>query len=550
MDALSSFSVGKPHVLFAIFLILPALIFVIAKIRKFEKSISAQENKNAFKSLKLSLTLRTLFRCLAWIASVLAFAEISFGSKKIPVHKSGSNVTFVFDISYSMLAKDAPSRLSRLDAVKIYASSLVENLSSTSFSAVLAKGDGFAAVSETEDKNAMLNLIENLSPHLMTSQGSSLARGIETAITSLPSHSAKSQYIWVFTDGDETDNLLEKSLDKTHRFGIPVTFVGFGSEKESEIIAGDGKTKVNTALRANRLKKICEASNEKSGRVHTMSKEKASYVDSQSQSSAWQLMSQIKQKNNDGEENTLSYEIQNVRRHSFFLLFAVIFLMLSFIVGELKISPILNKKNTGKKSAFLILNFSLLLSLLSCSSERKELLEGSWAWYEGKYTAATADFLNVVQDTSEDSLSHEYAIFDLSTTYLALGESEAALDRLSEIRLESEDLPKELRSAAFYNMGMIYARRSDYNKAAQFFKKAILANQKNMNAKINLELCEREIVQKQANEAQAQMQGVNEEKQKHPDMKNEIFNLIRENEGKKWRNMSDGGEKNNDVIDY
>ena len=46
------------------------------------------------------------------------------------------------------------------------------------------------------------------------------------------------------------------------------------------------------------------------------------------------------------------------------------------------------------------------------------------------------------------------------------------------------------------------------------------------------------------------MQGVNEEKQTDPDMKNEIFNLIRENEGKKWRNMSDGGEKNDDVLDY
>ncbi len=550
MEALSSFSVGKPHVLFAIFLFLPALIFVIAKIRKIEKSLAAQENKNAFVSLKISLFLRTFFRSLAWIASVLALAEISFGSKKIPVHKSGSNVTFVFDISYSMLAKDAPSRLSRLDAVKIYATSLVENLSSASFSAVLAKGDGFTAISESEDKNAMLNLIDNLSPHMMTSAGSSLAKGIEAAINTVPSHSAKSQYIWVFTDGDETDNLLEKSLEKTHKHGIPVTFVGFGSEKETEIIAGDGKTRVKTALRANRLKKICETSNEKSGSIHIMSKEKASYMDSQSQSSAWQLMSQIRQKNHDEEENTLSYEIQNVKRHSFFLLFAVIFLILSFITGELKLTPILTKKNTGKKSAFLILNFTMLFSLLSCSSERKQILEGSWAWYEGKYTAATADFLNVVQDTEEDSLSHEYALFGLSTTYLALGESEAAFDRLSEIRVENEDLPKELRSSAFYNIGMIYARRSDYNRASQFFKKAILANQKNLNAKINLELCEREIVQKQANEAQAQMQGVNEEKQKHHDMKNEIFNLIRENEGKKWRNMGDGDEKNNDVIDY
>ena len=178
MTDLASFSIGRPQILIAIFAIFPAIFFIFQKFRKIEKAFSDSKNQRILSSLKISIFLRTIFRAFAWIFAVLAFSEISFGSKKIPVQKSGSSVTFIFDISYSMLARDAPSNLTRLDAVKIYASSLLENLSSSSFSAVLAKGEGFTAVPETEDKSAMLNLIENLSPKLMTSGGSSLSKGI------------------------------------------------------------------------------------------------------------------------------------------------------------------------------------------------------------------------------------------------------------------------------------------------------------------------------------------------------------------------------------
>ena len=194
--------------------------------------------------------------------------------------------------------------------------------------------------------------------------------------------------------------------------------------------------------------------------------------------------------------------------------------------------------------------FALSIAFTSCKSDKREILEGTWKWYEGKYTGATADFLNVVQGSEEDSLSHAYALFDLSATYLALGESEAAFDRLSEINLENQDIPASLRSAAFYNMGMICGRKNDYGKAAGYFKKAILADSRNLNAKINLELCERELFNNLAASAQAQMQGVQEEKQKNPGMNDELFNLIRENEGKKWRNMSEGEDNDEDVLDY
>ena len=548
IQTLASFSVEKPQILFSALAIFPAILFVIIKFKRIQRAISSQtDGYKSSHSLKFFLILRTAFRCAAWISAVLALSEISFGSKKIPVHKSGSNVFFVFDISYSMLADDAPQKLTRLDAVKIYASSLIGELDSSSFSAVLAKGDGFVAIPETEDKNAMLNLIENLSPKLMTSGGSSLGKGIEAALSAIPAQSAKSQYIFVFTDGDETDNLLEKSLEKAAKFGVPVSLVGFGSENEIEITSGDGKTRVKTALRAKKIGKIVEEVN-KSNSSSIFKNSNCRYIDSKTAGSAWQLLNQVK-KNSGEEDTTLSYEVQHVNRHAFFIFWAIIFLILSFVSAE-RFSPRNSRKTAIKRASLLLVNFSLLIFMTSCSSEKKQVLNGVWAWYEGKYTSATANFLKLAQKSEANSIVHKYAVFDLSATYLSMGENEAAFNRLSELNPDNKTLPPEFQSAAYYNTGIILTRKNDYKNAAENFKKAILADSKNLNAKINLELCERELVQKQANSAQAQMQGINEEKQQNPEMSNEIFELIREQEGKKWQNMSESNENKDDVLDY
>ena len=544
-----SFSIGRPQILPLVLLFIPAILFLQARCRKITRAISLsyteQENSSLMKPLRRALFARSLLRCLAWIFAVLAFSEISWGNKKIPVHKSGSNVTFVFDISYSMLAQDGPNKMTRLAGAKQYASFLLKELSSSSFSAVIAKGDGSVAIPETEDSSLMETMLENLSPHLMTSAGSSIGRGIEAALDAIPRNSAKSQYIWVFTDGDETDKQLGKALEKAVKFDVPVSIIGFGSEQESEITAGDGKTRVKTALRSKKIQEIIEDVEKHNYQFFSSkSTESIRFIDSESTGSAWKLLNQVHNSSNR-EESQLSYEVQNINHHTLFVFLSLISFVFSFAAGEFSLSGC--KKLRSLLAATLI--FSAFFST-SCSSEKKRILEGSWEWYGGKYTAATADFLNSVHSSRPDSLARSYAIFDLSATYLSMGELEAAEERLSQLNLDDGQLPAELRSSAFYNRGLIAAKKDDYATAATFFKKAIKANGKNTDAKINLELCERELTERQAKSARAVMQGINEEKAEKSDMKSEIFTVIRENEGKKWRNMSDGGEKENDELDY
>ena len=545
MPFFSSFSIEKPYALLAALCVALPILFFSSKLKKISKMVALANNSK----LRIKLMLRTLFRCVAWVFAVLAFSKISFGTKKIPVHKSGSSVAFVFDISYSMMAQDGEGGLSRLDSAKIYAKKLLEKISGVSVSALIAKGDGIELIPETEDTSSIETMIENLSPRLMTSAGSSLGKGIIAALNAIPEYSPKTQRIWVFTDGDETDNLLEKALEKALSRSVCVTFVGFGSEKDSEVLAGDGITKVRTALRSKKLQEICDATNEKASLMSFYGKNlPASYLKASSPSSAWKLLKELSAEKEGDSEKLMDYEIHNVNRHNFFILMAVIFFIISFVAGEFTTKKFRSPRNT--KSLLVSMAFLASIFMTSCDSEKKQVLDGVWKWYEGKYNGATAEFMNVLESSDKDSGAKQYALYNLGTTYLSMGECEAAWERISQVALESPRTDSLLRGAAFYNEGIIKLRKTDYKAAAECFKKAVIADPKNFNAKLNLELCNREIVQKQAQKAQSEMQGVNEQKKNSPDMKDEIFNLIREQENKKWKNMSDGEEKEKDVIDY
>lgn len=124
---------------------------------------------------------RTYCRLASVLFAVAAAAGISWGLNVVPVQRSGRSVSMVFDISYSMETPDAPGGMTRLKAAADYAEKLIEKLDGTKISVVLAKGDGVIALPLTEDMQAVVTLLENLSPQLMTAAGTSLGSGIKAA---------------------------------------------------------------------------------------------------------------------------------------------------------------------------------------------------------------------------------------------------------------------------------------------------------------------------------------------------------------------------------
>ena len=230
-----NFTCERPYAFYGLLLIIPAVIISFFQYRKIirNKSIFMSDKNNSIASKRLArfpkvILCRTIFRIVAWVLLVLAYAG--------------------FDISYSMMANDAPDKKTRLEAAANYAQMLLSHMKGIPVTVVLAKGDGVLVVPLTEDKAVVETLLESLNPKLISSVGTSLGKGIIAAHKGFPTNSSLANRIWVFTDGDETDGLLEKSILDCVRSGVSVSLIGFGSEQEIQVIDGDGRTAGYTSL--------------------------------------------------------------------------------------------------------------------------------------------------------------------------------------------------------------------------------------------------------------------------------------------------------------
>ncbi len=547
-----NFSCQRPYALYGLALLVPALIISILQFKKAYKnlkfftvkdksSIPARRTKN----FALMFGVRTFCISVAWAMLVLAFAGFSWGTYLAPVQTSGTAVSLVFDISYSMNADDASSGLSRLEASKKYAKMLLSHIPETQISVVLAKGDGVTVLPLTDDRAAVESLIDSLSSGFMSSVGTSLGKGIKSAQKSFPSNFSFKNSIWVFTDGEETDSLLESSLISCVNQGISVSLIGFGTERETKVLAGDGKTYVLTALRSDKMKAACVAAMKKNS-ASKVSDVQISYIDATEPGSALTLLDGIKNNSiSDSGENGVTYEIKPVQRYSLFLGLGILFSVLSYVITELDPEGIAEK---FKKTAALIV-FCMLF--VSCKGENavfgaKNILEGSWFWYQKKYNDSVAKYLQTVFDAQNDGnpLLEQYAVYDLATTYLVQNENDVALERYRQLE-NVED--KNIRYAVFYNCGIIANRKGNYEEAAKCFRNALKIDGTKIDAKINLEIslmnAEKEIKSKQ------NVQNQVSESKSSSTMEESIFARIREYDEKQWKN-SEKSENSNSSQDY
>lgn len=560
-----NFGIERPYAFYALLLLIPALIYVNVKFKKitveFYKNEFYADSKKNIKAFKLRFFFRTLCRAIAWIMLVAAYAGISWGTASVPVQKSGKEAAFVFDISYSMEASDGPGGMTRLEAASNYADELLHFMEFTSVSVVLAKGDAAVVVPSTEDFNAVRAILSSLSPELITTGGSSLGSGVMAALSSFPKETSRASCIWVFTDGEETDSSLAAALTEAVNLGIPTAIVGFGSEFETSVTAGDGLTQVQTALRSEQIKKTIS-----SIQRHTLKQKWNSklpvltFIDASEPGSAYKLLQYVKpslvqerpyhgygKADDSAMELSVVYEIKSVSHNSFFIILAIVFFALSFVFGEFRILPEFSKRS-AKLAGSAILTVLLFSSCNGRIFNGKKILEGRMEWNRSNYQDSIGDFLEVVDkaDFYSDAKVKQYALFGLASTYMMQDENEAALKRFEQI---DKDAPQNIRFSVLYNSGIIAHRQGDYSKAAALFKQALEIDSSNVNAKINLELSlKEEAVKAKAYESTLTPATVDTNKEVSP-LESAVYSVLREKETKQWKSMqSESTEKS--PLDY
>jgi len=487
---------------------------------------------------KKSLLVRSAFIALSFIMLLLAHADIHWGTYLVPVQKSGTAVSLVYDISNSMLAADCEDGLTRLKASAEYSKALLNKMNGISASVVLAKGDGVAAIPLTDDYVMIESLLNVMSPRLMTVPGSSIGKGILKAKETFPSNYSNAGRIWVFTDGEETDSHLKTALSECIKAGIPVTIIGFGSETESPVLAGDGQTFINSALRSQKIISTIEDAKKNLGFYKNQTE--VTYINADEKGSAVKLLNQLK----ESQLLPVSYEAKPVPRFKLFLLLAVLFYSFSYIFTEFDFSRI-------KKAARFTVGLSCILiifALTGCSDSTSDILKGSFAFAQKQYSNAVAHF-NSAKQTAEEKENQEtlqYALYDLGTAYSLLGEDDAAMEKYSQL---TQDAPASIRYGAYYNAGIIAHKNEDYDKAVEYFKKALEVDSSRLDAKINLELSIQSVQVSVQHEQSKAVPAAQDQNMNNQDLEKAVFERIKENDQKQWKN-SESTQSQNLADDY
>ena len=190
----------------------------------------------------------------------------------------------------------------------------------------------------------------------------------------------------------------------------------------------------------------------------------------------------------------------------------------------------------------------LVLTLTSCSDSTTDILKGTFAFAQKQYSASVAHF-NSAKQNAEQKANEEavqYALYDLGTAYSLLGEDDAAMEKYAEL---TQDAPASIRYGAYYNAGIIAHKNEDYDKAVEYFKKALEVDSTRLDAKINLELSIQSVqVNVQHNQSNA-VPSAEDRNMNNQDLEKAVFERIKENDQKQWKN-SESTQSNSLAEDY
>lgn len=173
---------------------------------------------------------------------------------------------------------------------------------------------------------------------------------------------------------------------------------------------------------------------------------------------------------------------------------------------------------------------SLLTGCDTSLGESLAILSGTLSWARGQWQSATVSFLRAADGTGDGRI-RDYALYGLSSTYLAEEEYDSALSRLSGISASAD---AHVRASALYQAGIVAYRREEYSKAADLFRASLEIDGQSLDAKINLELSRRS--ERTAQRSQARSRSAVSESRENAQGEQLIFDLVRKKEQDQWKN--------------
>ena len=452
---------------------------------------------------------------------IVMLARPQLGTKISNEKRVGIETIIAMDISNSMLAEDVVP--SRLDRSKMMVENLVDHFTNDKIGLIVFAGDAFVQLPITSDYVSAKMFLSSISPSMMASQGTDIARAIEMATHSFTQEEGIGKAIIVITDGEDHEGGALEAAKAAKDEDMRVYVLGVGSVNGAPIpVSGTGDymkdntgNTVMSALNEDMCKQVAQAGG-------------GAYIHVENNSAAQQQLDNELDKLAKKETTTAVYSEFDEQFQAVGILVLLLLIVEICILDRrnplikrlslFKRKGVSNQESVVRSKMLMILFFlltpisyllfpdSCLQTPVSAQTDRQYIRQGNKLFRSGDYPNAEVSYRKAI----EKNPKNPQAVFNLGNALMAQKKDSAAVMQFdSATKLETNPLRK---AKAYHNVGVICQSHKMYGEAIEAYKSALRLNPADDETRYNLVLCKHQQKKQQQNQQQNQ-QGNNDQKQ-------------------------------------
>ena len=436
---------------------------------------------------------------------IVMIARPQFGTKINHEKRTGIETIIALDVSNSMLAEDvAPSRL---DRSKMMVENLVDNFTNDKIGLIVFAGDAFIQLPITSDYVSAKMFLSNISPSMISIQGTDIAKAISMASHSFTQQEGVGKAIIVITDGEDHEGGALEAAKEAKDKGMRVYILGVGSTKGAPIPTGNGDymkdntgQTVMTGLNEQMCREIAQAGG-------------GAYIHVENNSNAQDQLDQELNKLAKKEIESTVYSDYDEQFQAVGII-VLLLLIIEICILDIKNPMLKNISLFKRKQKVVTLLLTLLVSTtIQAQTDRLLVRQGNKQFRAGNYAEAEVSYRKAVEKNPQNA----QALYNLGNALLGQRKDSAAVSQFEQAaKLESNPIRK---SQAFHNIGVVCQGQKQFAQAIEAYKESLRNNPADDETRYNLELCKRQ--QKQQQDQQNQQNKDNKDNKDQKDKKDQ-----------------------------
>ena len=228
------FRFGSPEYLYLLLLLPLMVVLFVYAIKARHRALERFADRALLPKLMpeaspARLKLRFVLLTLAILFMILALARPQFGSKLREEKRQGIEIMLAVDVSNSMLER-----------TKYAIDRLTEKLNEDRIGLIVFAGDAYVQLPITSDYVTARNFAQQISPDMVSRQGTALGAAIDLAASSFSAGSEGSRVIILISDGENHEDDAVAAAQMAAERGIKIYTIGIGTPEGAPIrIGGD-----------------------------------------------------------------------------------------------------------------------------------------------------------------------------------------------------------------------------------------------------------------------------------------------------------------------